>query len=358
MFASIEVLIGLAFVYLILALIVMALTEWVASAFRLRAKNLRNAVTQMLDPLGGHANTDLFYKHPRIHAISEGRRPPSYIPSKTFAEILKDLTTGDVAKVDKATVPILAPPEADESVLEQRFLDTMNRASGWYKRRAIAISVGWAAVVVIIANADTLSIAQTLWSSPVMRAAVVAQAERRVAMGPPRGIVDANYGNPTDPVPSESDESAEEQDEPDGLTQEDRAVLDSLLGWTNDYKGINDTHCELLQQERDDACRERGDQQACSVALQKISTDERCQVMEGVLMATSAYPGRAMNLGVMSPIVFGHLFGWLLSVAAISLGAPFWFDTLSRFVNLRGAGPPEKPKRKGEKPDPEDTKEK
>jgi hypothetical protein len=35
-----------------------------------------------------------------------------------------------------------------------------------------------------------------------------------------------------------------------------------------------------------------------------------------------------------------HLFGWLLTIAAISVGAPFWFDTLSRFVNIRGSGKP------------------
>ncbi len=34
------------------------------------------------------------------------------------------------------------------------------------------------------------------------------------------------------------------------------------------------------------------------------------------------------------------LFGLLMSASAVSLGAPFWFDTLSKFVNLRGAGTP------------------
>lgn len=32
--------------------------------------------------------------------------------------------------------------------------------------------------------------------------------------------------------------------------------------------------------------------------------------------------------------------GWLITIAAISLGAPFWFDLLSRFANLRGSGTP------------------
>jgi hypothetical protein len=32
-----------------------------------------------------------------------------------------------------------------------------------------------------------------------------------------------------------------------------------------------------------------------------------------------------------------------LTVLAISLGAPFWFDTLSRFSRLRSTGKPETP---------------
>jgi hypothetical protein len=30
--------------------------------------------------------------------------------------------------------------------------------------------------------------------------------------------------------------------------------------------------------------------------------------------------------------------GLMVSVLAVSLGAPFWFDTLSSFMNVRGAG--------------------
>jgi hypothetical protein len=35
--------------------------------------------------------------------------------------------------------------------------------------------------------------------------------------------------------------------------------------------------------------------------------------------------------------------GWFLTFAAISLGAPFWFDTLSRLSRLRSSGKPETP---------------
>jgi hypothetical protein len=48
------------------------------------------------------------------------------------------------------------------------------------------------------------------------------------------------------------------------------------------------------------------------------------------------------------------LFGLLLSVFAVSLGAPFWFDTLSKFINLRGAGtPPGETKKSAPQPKPQ-----
>jgi len=34
-----------------------------------------------------------------------------------------------------------------------------------------------------------------------------------------------------------------------------------------------------------------------------------------------------------------HLAGWLVTAAAVSFGAPFWFDLIQKLVNLRSAGP-------------------
>ena len=39
--------------------------------------------------------------------------------------------------------------------------------------------------------------------------------------------------------------------------------------------------------------------------------------------------------------------GWLLTFIALSLGAPFWFDTLSKLANLRATGKPESAGGKG-----------
>jgi hypothetical protein len=32
------------------------------------------------------------------------------------------------------------------------------------------------------------------------------------------------------------------------------------------------------------------------------------------------------------------ILGWAITIAAISLGAPFWFDLLGKVANLKGTG--------------------
>jgi hypothetical protein len=44
------------------------------------------------------------------------------------------------------------------------------------------------------------------------------------------------------------------------------------------------------------------------------------------------------------------ILGWLITVAALGLGAPFWFDLLSRVARLRGSGVPERPRSLSDKP--------
>ena len=43
--------------------------------------------------------------------------------------------------------------------------------------------------------------------------------------------------------------------------------------------------------------------------------------------------------GVFQPSALVKLIGWLMTASAALVGAPFWFDMLSKFINVRGAGP-------------------
>ena len=46
----------------------------------------------------------------------------------------------------------------------------------------------------------------------------------------------------------------------------------------------------------------------------------------------------ALGYFVSGPNWLYEVFGWLITALATLFGAPFWFDTLQRFVQLRGAG--------------------
>ncbi len=50
------------------------------------------------------------------------------------------------------------------------------------------------------------------------------------------------------------------------------------------------------------------------------------------------WPGR--NPGAWMSRIQTHLLGWLLTALAISLGAPFWFDLLNKFIVIRSAVKP------------------
>src|SRR4051812_46730290 len=56
----------------------------------------------------------------------------------------------------------------------------------------------------------------------------------------------------------------------------------------------------------------------------------------GLMVVGAAVPRGAGGIALA-------VLGWLLTIAAISLGAPFWFDTLSRLSRLRSSGKPETP---------------
>src|SRR5690349_6704390 len=46
------------------------------------------------------------------------------------------------------------------------------------------------------------------------------------------------------------------------------------------------------------------------------------------------HPGeKCLGLYWLGGVTKQHLLGWILTVLALSLGAPFWFDTLNRFMN-------------------------
>jgi hypothetical protein len=301
-----DVAIGLAFIYLSLALVCTTVTEWLSSVLRLRGKMLEKAIFSLLDGIPGKSekNPDSlvakFYNHPLIKKLKRDGRHPSYISARDFSRAVIDILSPDagsnvhpVATLQKS-IDKLEPSDFSRAIsallkdgannigdaqarIETWFNDSMDRVSGFYKRNAQAIAFGTAVVVTLFANADTIAIANRLWREPAVRAQEVGLAQQAAKASSVEELLPSvEYKDGDNPIAS-----------PPISIKQIPAIAQStsteLLGWSN-----------------------AGDQ---DVSFKTIG---------------------------------GHLFGWVLSAFAVALGAPFWFDTLNRFINLRAAG--QKPK--------------
>src|SRR5579864_2886035 len=91
-----DVAIGLAFTYLLLALICTTINEWIAGILKTRGKMLEQGITGLLkeQPLGNTDFLSAFRKHPLIASLRRTPdTPPSYISPNAFALAVMDLVT-------------------------------------------------------------------------------------------------------------------------------------------------------------------------------------------------------------------------------------------------------------------------
>jgi hypothetical protein len=376
MLAILDVVIGVVFLYLLLALLVTSINEWISGMFAMRAKTLRRAITRLVEapafiptadtkvetppqPEPPGERTRKFYDHPKIAALADGKTPPSYIPAETFADVIRDLgwhqpsvgaaeTNAQIAPVAMQTAPAAAATNATDP-LQKLFNDTMDRATGWYKREVQVLTIGIGFAVVVLGNADTLQIANILWASPTLRDAVVQQAGTAAKNGSTidQRVRDARYPT-TNPIPSADESTAEEEGSNQGTpapqllcadaSDQNCQILQKLVGWGPDYKALNQKFCATLQAHRDEVCKGAADDPACRAALDGLVHEPRCTISGSDLAATTAFPGWAFFSTALGSLALGHLLGWFLTIAAISLGAPFWFDILKGFMNIRNAG--------------------
>lgn len=301
-FPILDVAIGLAFVYLLLALISTTVMEWIAQRGQRRGRMLVRGTQRLLGEEGveNPALTNAYFSHPLISSLGERDRKPSYIPGKFFAKALRDVVEQRRGKADTAeganTTPIPERLEGtlrtlatssgaaagelpDEDTLAEWYDQAMERISGSYKRQTRITVLLIAAAITLLMNADTVTLTRDLWQSPALRATVVERARVRLEQGPPLETVE--YTEPDSPQPTppiEPDTTAS----PNQLLDEEQALLGQLFGWGG----------ELDSMER-----------------------------QGTVLW-----------------LLRHLVGWALTALAVSLGAPFWFDTLNRFMSLRGSG--------------------
>lgn len=307
--AILETALGLLLVYFVLSTISSSLSEGISRLLSWRAKNLKSAIGNML---GGDNLLEELYKTDLIRSLSKNGNP-SYIKSKDFARALislvaeKDGQKGPVtanrvqsalntrsvefAAIRRGLLNLVTESGMDLGNLtagvEEWFDSVMERASGWYKRMVASAIVVVASLLVIVSNADTIMMLNVLYSSANTRSTIVALADE----------VPGTAANP---------------DSETGDQEFARAAYDvmnqNLIGWG--------------------PFENEAPRPGLAGYVHRTPPSYTCGAEDAAA-------------GCMQ----GFLLGWLvkliglaLTVAAVSMGAPFWFDLLNRFTNLRAAG--------------------
>lgn len=224
--AALDTAIGLVTIFLMLSLICSAINEMLASLTNRRGSFLRKGIAGIFAEAGEGPmppRTRAFFEDRRIQSLCktdgrigqtigaisrsagpDDRRLPSYVPPETFGAVTIDLASGATglgpgarlaraaafARVEVSGAPATIDPmkllvrdaveraseskprlldeepavamKRIESALGEAFDDTMERASGWYRRRTQVWLFCIAIFVVLAINADTLVIIRHL----------------------------------------------------------------------------------------------------------------------------------------------------------------------------------------------------
>jgi len=328
-----DVAIGIAFFYLTFAMVCTTVNETLSRWFNMRPKTLEEALQQLLGSdtlknkiLNNPLILGLSRKNGKAKVPNDPNAPtaevPSYIPASTFTTALLDHLTGDSSIRDTAALKagIDQLPETPRKALtalyekvngdwekfhqevECLYKDAMDRASGWYKRYIQKQTKVLAILIVLWVNFDSLNVADRLWNDSALRAAVVEDAKARSQARTSGDLPLAVY-NQDEP---DKGTAVEPGGNPIPATQQ--SLINSVMGWQRDLD-------DVMEQ-----------------AKQRATNNP-----------TEQYP----RFWVWLEWALMHILGWGISIFAISLGAPFWFDTLNRFMNLRNTGrAPDEPRAK------------
>jgi len=288
----VAVLIGMTFLYFVLAVLCSGVKEFIAAKLNWRAKTLEAGIGQMLAGAQRDGAATLlqdFYDHPLIRDLAPPEKKPSYIPAQYFSAtleavlkarqigsadlpaLIRNLPNGDLKNKLSAVVTQAGNDvDAARKAVEDWFDSTMDRVSGWYKRRAQKVMLVIAFALVIVVNADSFAVFRALWQSSALRDTVVDAARN-----------------------ARSDTTVAQ-------AKTDLAKLP--LGWSTNRP------------------------------LTEVSYD----AVWNQFTANIQKP----NWWVSALIT---LLGWGMSAFAATLGAPFWFDAMGKLINMRTSGaPPQK----------------
>jgi hypothetical protein len=375
MLAILDVLIGLVFIYGLFSVLVSAATELILTIWSQRGKTLWMAVRGLLpgDAETGKANVVAeFLKHPLVQGMGAAEHDPnaraagvldfighrwaklksvpgvgglrasfpSYMPTHVFVDtIMHMLRSGSIRhgeQSERAEVADLISDVANPAMrstlqalhqssielgipfrarLEHWYNDSMDRASGWYKRMAQIVMLLVAFIMAVWCNVDTLRIIAVLSGNSELRKSVADTASEYVStqMKKVGSMTDLQMKLPATPPPSVPAPAV-----PAGSGGSVAPATAATAAGVLPAAAVANVDATAALVE--------AKVEAFNSTLKQIDT-----------LGLPLGWGKAEFMYVLAAWPLATI-GWLMSALAATLGANFWFQVLGNLVKLRIAG--------------------
>lgn len=287
--AFIEVIIGITFLYMLLSLVCSALGEIISQVFKLRAKTLEKGLQRILSDENIRHK---FYNHPLIRSLGKKSYNsnlvrPSYIPPQTFAMVLLNIVS-------------------DQDKSGAKSSENKNKLDGLKKQISGSEEDVKKAIFTLIeaANGDFNQAMKNVesWFNNVM-------------------------------------------DRASGWYKRRTQIILLGLALIVSVAMNVDTICITSTLWQDSALRQYVANVGTKYAEENNPQNTSTQYNKEMSQNLAKIHSLGLPIGWQDKLVpknswewFTKCIGWLCTTIAVSLGAPFWFDLLNKFVRLRGAG--------------------
>ncbi len=343
MFGSeiLDIVIGLVFIFLLLSLLCSAVKEAFEAWMKKRASDLEKGIRMLLHDPDGTALANRLYNHPLVYGLFQGEYEPgkikengnyqrasnlpSYIPTRTFALALMDIIAPNVS------TPSASPADASNTA-------------------GVAPSG--------IANTGNAAVSSPAASAPASTSnplqpfrAAINQIENEKVRQALTALANA-AGNDMNKF-RENIEAWYD------------AAMERVSGWYKRHSqkmlllfafiitiGMNVNTIDIANHLfRDKALRDALVAQAEVIAKDPNAPKNGIPNIEGEIQKIGLPIGWAQVKCDCSKFTANYIvwncvllpfFGWSITAFAISLGAPFWFDLLNKFIKIRSTIKPSK----------------
>lgn len=303
----VEIAISIITVFLVLSLFVTAATEFCATILKTRAKYLKRALKNLLkdDALIKEFHSNALLRGDGVSLV-QGPVPlpdamlhPSYIGAKTFSRsLITALGRLDDAQGDSPDHSLEAIRGSITKITHKPLKEALLVLVAEAERKGTAIS-------------DEIE----AWYDSLMQRVSGAFKRKQQSFAFCVGLLAAAVFN-----------------------------ID-VVGLTSDLKNdeLRATYLETAQQFSQNA--ELRAAFSSEVQDSEVTKDEVLAMWNDLDTVGLGWPVEVVEAGTLKTYFcyigenWSLLFGWLIAALAATLGAPFWFDILSKFVNLRGVGP-------------------